>query len=82
MRYRVLVRLRSLPVQRVTVVYIVLGAAGLVGAQLVRAQLFPFKRCPRCGGTKRVKGMGGFKICTRCDKDGKVRRVGAGRQRS
>lgn len=63
-----------------TVVFIALGALVIVGVQLVRAYLFPFKRCPRCGGTKRVKGMGGFKICTRCDKDGKVRRVGAGRE--
>lgn len=65
-----------------TVVYVVLGAAGLTVAQFVRAQLYPFKRCPRCKGTRRVKGMGGFRICTRCDKDGKVRRWGApGRER-
>ena len=62
-------------------VYVVLGAATLVGAQLVRAQLFPFKRCPRCKGTKRVQGMGGFRVCTRCDKDGKVPRWGSGRER-
>lgn len=58
-------------------VYVVLGAAGLGGLQLVRAHFFPWKRCPTCKGTKRVQGMGGFKICTRCDKEGKVRRWGA-----
>lgn len=51
--------------------------AGGVGAQLVRAHFFPFKNCPRCGGSKKDKGMGGFRICGRCDKDGKVRRWGA-----
>jgi len=63
------------------VALVIIALVVLGGGQLIRAALFPFKRCPRCGGTKRVKGMGGFKICTRCDKDGKVRRVGAGKER-
>lgn len=59
------------------VVWIVLAVAFVGGCQLVAAYFFPFKRCPRCRGTKRVQGMGGFRMCTRCDKDGKVRRFGA-----
>lgn len=61
--------------------YIVLAVAALGAGQLVRAYLFPWKRCPRCMGTKRIGGMGGFKLCTRCDKEGKVRRIGAPRGR-
>lgn len=59
------------------VVYVVLGAAFLVGAQLVRARIRPWKRCPKCSGTRRIQGLGGFSICGRCDKEGKVRRWGA-----
>lgn len=61
-----------------TVVLIVIAVI-VVGVP-VRARLFPWKRCPTCKGTRRVQGMGGFRICTRCDKEGKVRRFGAGRE--
>jgi hypothetical protein len=60
----------------------ILGVAAVaVIVGYVRVVLFPWKRCPRCRGTKRIGGMGGFKICTRCDKEGKVRRIGAPRGR-
>lgn len=54
-----------------------LAAAAAVAVWFGRARLFPWKRCRRCSGTRRVQGMGGFRICTRCDKEGKVRRFGA-----
>lgn len=57
---------------------LLLGAVAAVAVWFGRARLFPWRRCPRCKGTRRVQGMGGFRICTRCDKEGKVRRFGAG----
>ena len=52
------------------------GGAGLVW--YVRLRLFPWRRCPRCKGTRRIQGGNGvFAICGRCDKEGKVRRFGA-----
>jgi len=65
----------------VTPLVIVLAVAAVVAFQLVRAHFFPWKRCPRCRGTKRIGGMGGFRICNHCDKDGKVLRLGAPRER-
>lgn len=56
-----------------------LAAVAAVAVWFGRARLFPWRRCPRCNGTRRVPGMGGFRICTRCDKEGKVRRIGAGK---
>jgi hypothetical protein len=80
-RCRVLVRLRSLPVQRVTVVYIVLGAAAAVSAWYVDVHLRPWKPCPSCNGRTRTRGSrpaayGKFR-CRRCGGKGEVRRWGA-----
>jgi hypothetical protein len=56
---------------------IVLAAVAAVVIWQVRVHISPWKRCPSCKGTKRIQGFGGFRICTRCDKEGKVRRWGA-----
>lgn len=59
---------------------IVLIALGAAAAQVIRLYLFPFRDCPRCGGTGRKYsrlGRRSFSLCPHCDGDGRVLRPGA-----
>lgn len=61
-------------------VELVLAALALVAARQVHVWIFPWRDCPRCGGSKRNKGGDtSFRRCGRCDSTGEVRRFGAPR---
>jgi DnaJ-class molecular chaperone len=62
------------------VVEFLLGAAALVAARQVHVWIFPWKDCPRCGGSKRNNSGDAFRRCRRCNSTGEVRRWGAGRE--
>jgi DnaJ-class molecular chaperone len=49
---------------------------GFAGWQ-VHVHYYPWKRCPRCGGAKRVKSGRAHRDCGRCGSEGRVRRWGA-----
>jgi hypothetical protein len=51
-------------------------------AWLACVRFFPLKTCPRCGGGRRIPGGGGHRDCGRCGSTGRVRRFGAGREKS
>jgi DnaJ-class molecular chaperone len=59
------------------VVEIVLGAVAVGGAWLVHVRLYPWRDCPRCGGTKRNRSGYAHRDCRRCGSTGRVRRFGA-----
>jgi len=63
------------------VLWLMLAAAVLGGGWYARLRLFPWKDCPRCGGSRRIQGGGGIhRDCKRCGATGRVRRAGAGRE--
>jgi hypothetical protein len=61
----------------VTVAWAVLGAFALGGGWYLHVLIFPWKDCPRCGGSKRNGSGNAFRRCGRCDSTGEVRRWGA-----
>jgi hypothetical protein len=62
----------------VTALWIVLAVVVIGGGWYVHARLYPWKDCPRCGGTKRNVSGNAHRDCTRCGSTGRVRRLGAG----
>ena len=54
-----------------------IAIVGLAGWQL-HVRLFPWKACPRCGGSKRVRSGSAHRDCGRCGSEGRVRRWGGG----
>lgn len=58
---------------------LILAAVALAVARQVHVYFFPWKDCPRCGGSKRNSSGGAFRRCGRCDSTGEVRRWGAPR---
>lgn len=52
----------------------------LVGARQVHVYFFPWRDCPRCGGSKRNRSGNAFRRCGRCNSTGEVRRWGAPRE--
>jgi len=61
-----------------TAVEIVLAALVIGGGWYVHVRLFPWRTCPRCGGSKRNRGgHGTHRDCGRCGATGRVRRIGA-----
>lgn len=60
-----------------TPVELLLGAVAVVGGWLVHVRLFPWRKCPRCGGRQRNYSAGAHRDCGRCGATGRVRRLGA-----
>ena len=56
-----------------------LAALALAAARQVHVWIFPWRNCPRCGGSKRNNSGDAFRRCGRCDSTGEVRRWGAGK---
>lgn len=63
------------------VVDLLLAALAAAGAWLVSLRLFPWKDCPRCKGARRIASGSVHRDCGRCGATGRVRRIGAGRER-
>ena len=61
------------------VVELLLGGVALAAGWYVHVLIFPWKDCPRCGGSKRNNSGNAFRRCGRCDSTGEVRRFGAPR---
>ena len=62
------------------VFWALLIAAAVTVLKYVHAQFYPWKDCPRC--TKgRQYSAGAHRDCNRCGAKGRVRRVGAGKER-
>lgn len=64
------------PAEAVTILAIVASLAWWASLWL-----WPWKRCPRCGGRRKLTGPDGdvFRRCGRCGGTGEVRRWGAGK---
>jgi hypothetical protein len=56
---------------------IALAAALGLGGWRAHVWLFPWKTCPRCGGSGRRRSGGAHADCGRCGAQGRVRRPGA-----
>lgn len=59
--------------------WIVAAVAGGGGIWYGHVLVFPWKTCPRCGGSGRIKGGDAHRDCGRCGSTGRVRRFGAPR---
>ncbi len=59
------------------VVELLLGAAALAGARQLHVWIFPWRTCPRCHGSSRLKSGSTHRDCGRCRSTGRVRSLGA-----
>ena len=57
----------------------VLVIIGVVAARQVHVYFYPWRDCPRCGGSRRNNSGNAFRRCGRCNSTGEVRRFGAPR---
>lgn len=57
--------------------YPLAAAAVAAAARYVRVRLYPWRTCPRCGGSKRNTSGGAHRDCGRHGATGRVRRFGA-----
>lgn len=53
----------------------------VTAAWYAHVRLYPWRPCPRCGGSRRNVSGYAHRDCGRCDSTGRVRRIGAGRER-
>lgn len=60
-----------------TALWIVLAVVVLGGGWYAHVRLYPWKDCPRCGGSERNKSGYAHRDCGRCGARGRVRRWGA-----
>ena len=64
-----------------TALVLVLAAAAAAGAWYAHVRRYPWKDCPRCSGKKRNYSLRAHRDCRRCGSTGRVRRIGAGKDR-
>jgi DnaJ-class molecular chaperone len=57
-------------------VWVALGVVAV--GWYVHVRLFPWRDCPRCGGSKRNRSGRAHRDCGRCGSEGRVRRWGGG----
>lgn len=55
------------------------AAAAVGGGWYAHVCLFPWKTCPRCHGSSRIRSGRAHRDCRRCGSEGRVRRFGAPR---
>lgn len=60
---------------------LVLALAALGVAWYAYVRLYPWRTCPRCHGAERNKLGYAHRDCGRCNSTGRVRRLGAGKER-
>lgn len=58
----------------------VLVALAVIAVWYGHVRLFPWRDCPRCGGSKRNVSGYAHRDCGRCGSTGRVRRLGAPRE--
>lgn len=64
-----------------TAVVAVLCIAALAAGYLTHVRAFPWRPCPRCRGRRRIASGQAHRDCGRCGTAGRVRRLGAGKER-
>jgi DnaJ-class molecular chaperone len=60
---------------------VLLIVAAIAGGYFIHVRVYPWKACPRCAGRRRNTSGIAHRDCGRCGATGRVRRLGAPRNR-
>jgi DnaJ-class molecular chaperone len=58
-------------------VWLLAVTAIAAGARYVHVRLYPWRTCPKCGGSRRNTSGSAHRDCGRCGSAGRIRRFGA-----